>query len=270
VEGKYVFIDGEHLRVSYEHDMHAFYGPDAPPIDYARLRTSLQAEKLFLYDSVDDSPRDGETAEAATARVAPRIAELDRAQASIGCHVRYGSVKKGNRRRGHEQKEVDVLLAVEMLTHAYRGNFRRAVLMTGDLDFKPLVDSLVSFGSNVEVWHARRSGARGLLDAADSRREMTLSEFHSWAEAFAMDALPPIPRPSLVEGRRTYDWQIVRQGRAAGAPCFIANHGASNFTLVVPRYQGAHDLHVQYFDEEKLALFASLVYGDVEWDGGAT
>lgn len=46
------------------------------------------------------------------------------------------------RKRGQEQKGVDVLLAVDVLQHAYRGSMDRADLITSDLDFVPLFDAL--------------------------------------------------------------------------------------------------------------------------------
>ena len=41
-------------------------------------------------------------------------------------------------RKKLRQKKVDVLLAVEALDHAFRGNMSRAYLIAGDLDFAPL------------------------------------------------------------------------------------------------------------------------------------
>jgi uncharacterized LabA/DUF88 family protein len=38
---------------------------------------------------------------------------------------------------------VDVQLAVDMMAFAHQGVFTKASLVTGDLDFKPLVDALV-------------------------------------------------------------------------------------------------------------------------------
>jgi uncharacterized LabA/DUF88 family protein len=38
-----------------------------------------------------------------------------------------------------------------MMNHAIRQNMRRAVLVTGDADFKPLVESMVQIGMFVEI-----------------------------------------------------------------------------------------------------------------------
>jgi uncharacterized LabA/DUF88 family protein len=51
--------------------------------------------------------------------------------------VRQGWLSPGKKR---QQKEVDVLLAVDMLTRSFYKNMTKAVLLAGDRDFKPVVE----------------------------------------------------------------------------------------------------------------------------------
>jgi uncharacterized LabA/DUF88 family protein len=51
----------------------------------------------------------------------------------------------------HEQKEVDVALACELLSHAFRNNYDVAILVSGDRDFVPAVQHAQSVGKRVEV-----------------------------------------------------------------------------------------------------------------------
>ncbi len=50
----------------------------------------------------------------------------------------------------------------------------RVTLLTGDLDFKPLVQSLVDMGLHVEVAGDARHTSTDLADAADSYRPLSL------------------------------------------------------------------------------------------------
>ena len=67
--------------------------------------------------------------------------ELNRIRKVYGTHVRLGSLTGIEKKR--RQKEVDILLAVDMMNHAVRQNMTRAVLLSGERDFKPLIESLV-------------------------------------------------------------------------------------------------------------------------------
>ncbi len=56
------------------------------------------------------------------------------------------------------QKEVDVALATEVLSGAYRGAYDVAILVTGDRDFVPAVERVRAEGRRVEVaFFGRRS-----------------------------------------------------------------------------------------------------------------
>ena len=55
------------------------------------------------------------------------------------------------------QKGVDVLLAVEMLDHAFRKNMDEAWLLAGDADFVPLVEAVTRLGTWVNVIYDPRA-----------------------------------------------------------------------------------------------------------------
>ena len=74
-------------------------------------------------------------------RIAAEESKYDQIQSVPGFHVRLGTVV-GSKPRRLRQKEVDVQLAVDMLIHASRKNMSSATLITGDLDFRPVVRSL--------------------------------------------------------------------------------------------------------------------------------
>jgi uncharacterized LabA/DUF88 family protein len=56
------------------------------------------------------------------------------------------------RRKKSGSKRVDISLAVDMLSHAYLGNYDIAVLVAGDEDYVPLVDAVGAAGRRVFLW----------------------------------------------------------------------------------------------------------------------
>ncbi|MBD2254416.1 NYN domain-containing protein [Nostoc parmelioides] len=57
------------------------------------------------------------------------------------------SAKRPTGKAKKEQKEIDIMIAVDMLTHSFQKNMDEATLLAGDLDFKPLIDALVLNGT---------------------------------------------------------------------------------------------------------------------------
>jgi uncharacterized LabA/DUF88 family protein len=64
------------------------------------------------------------------------------------------------------QKEVDVAMACEILSHAYKNNYDTAIIISGDRDFRPAIEHIQSAGKRAEVagiskgmsWKLSRSG----------------------------------------------------------------------------------------------------------------
>lgn len=108
------------------------------------------------YDCLDDAQKDGESKSAFDARVESQRTYLSKIGSLPGVHLRTGTVM-GRQRR---QKEVDVLLAVDMLTHGSNGSMGQAVLLAGDLDFRPVVDALVRTGVYVVVWYEKTAAPK--------------------------------------------------------------------------------------------------------------
>src|SRR3990172_5944304 len=66
---------------------------------------------------------------------------------SAGSDLIYGPKK----RPGRGQKQIDVQIAVDMLSEAYDDTFDVAVLVSGDGDLTPAVKKLITMGKQVEV-----------------------------------------------------------------------------------------------------------------------
>lgn len=70
-----------------------------------------------------------------------------------------------NKQKG--SKRVDISLSVEMLSHAYAGNYDAAVLVAGDEDYVPLVEAVKSQGRQVFIWFVSNGLSLALKRSAD-------------------------------------------------------------------------------------------------------
>jgi hypothetical protein len=166
---EYLFVDGGCLRAALKSLSEQLTGnPASLSVIFPMLARDV--DKVFYYDAISAQDH-GETVGDYQLRVEPEHEGFDRIQALDRFHVSLGETKgKGKKRR---QKQVDVRLAVDMLTHTFRGNMQHAVLFAGDDDFIPLVEALVREGMRVTIWHPVQA-SEALLGAADSRRAFDL------------------------------------------------------------------------------------------------
>ena len=79
-----------------------------------------------------------------------KIAILDYFEVRKGKAVySRNSIKEGKMEWGFRQKGVDSLIAIDMLTKAYQGQYDVGILVTGDSDFIEIVKSVKNSGVNI-------------------------------------------------------------------------------------------------------------------------
>jgi len=180
-EREYLFIDGGCLRSSVRAICKDLFGDEHA---YRPFLPSFVGsfDKVFYYDAVSGREH-GERQEVYAARVEPEHERFAQFQALDRVHVALGKIVGKDRR----QKGVDVRLAVDMMTHAFRGKIGRATLFAGDADFVPLVQALVSEGIHVTLWHPAQAN-RDLKGAADSNR---IFSFGAACQCFTLDDCTP-------------------------------------------------------------------------------
>lgn len=104
------------------------------------------------------------------------------------------------------------MIAVDMLTHTFRGNMHTATLLTGDNDFKPLIDALVREGMFIQLQYPPGETNAELVNAADARVPLTLRTLHSWLtedsrERFVLPEVQNRP-PEDEHGVRIAQWRV--------------------------------------------------------------
>src|SRR5260370_13114879 len=260
----YLFIDGEYLRQIHREVMRDFFGVEGE-LDIFEAKRQAEAVRAFFYDSIDHTPRQGETEESCRAPIAPLQNFFARTGALSGVHVRLGTVA-GKRRR---QKEVDILLATDMLTHGFNGSMGTAVLLSGDLDFRPIIEALVRHGVFVEVWYHRTSIAAELPGAADFGREIRFRQLYSWNTKAFKDA-HGIPREDLHAGA-PYG-ELVKVGSVGGRDAELHRHqtGAqpsplSLWIIVAP----GDSLCIRDYDEKLIEQYVAVQHAPIQWDAKA-
>ena len=256
----YVFIDGAYFRRVADDFMQQMFGVPAE-ISYASLRNVVpNVRRVFYYDCLNDIQKDGESQTDFEARVQAQQAVFDSIQSLDGFHVRLGSLS-GSRRK-LRQKKVDILLAVEALDHAVRKNMEQIFLIAGDLDFAPLVDSLIRLGTYVQIMYQPRSASRELYSTADIGRRITLNDIHNWAtQEFRL--LHPIPH-CLSNGERPTPGTLIKTGVASNRRVELYKQDRT-FCLYLPAWDH-YSLQAELPDLELLERYFSLMFAPIEWN----
>lgn len=260
-ETTYLFIDGAYCRKVCDEYMQQMFEVPAQ-IDYSVIGRSASAQRVFYYDCLNDIQKDGEPKLHFDARVQAQQSVFDLIQSLPGFHVRLGSLTGS--RRNLRQKQVDVLLAVEALDHAFRKNMQRLCLIAGDLDFAPLVDSLIRLGTYVEIMYQHKSAARGLYSAADIGHPLGLTEVYGWmTQEFQKQHL--IPR--RFGGGPPPPASPAKAGFAGKCSVQLYMRG-DTFCLYAPAWDYGYSvqaLQVEFEDIEVLEKYFGLEYAPIKW-----
>lgn len=267
----YAFVDGGYLRRIQDDAMQQLFGIPGD-IDFHRFAGSLSQlsqsgqgllTRTFYYDCVDDVKKPSESDVQFDARVQQQQLFLKMIQSLPGFFVRLGSVT-GRRPGRLRQKEVDVLLAVDALEHSFRKNMEVAVLLAGDRDFVPIVESLVRLGTYVHVIYHPASVSAELHEAADVARALNIDHLWGWSTA-DFQSRCRIPQTQWQDSRADlFPRSVLRVGALPdGREVKIWDANAGLFSLTV--YQAAQTDLLNHFDKGILERYASAKYGDIVW-----
>lgn len=249
----YIFIDGACLRSTLEEVQKRYTPGQTLELNYDRLTSEFA--KVFYYDALP-SQHGSESSEAYSARLQTAIHFHDKLGALDRFHVYEGDTRRSPSLRKQEQKKVDVMIAVDMLTHAFRRNMQRCTLLTGDLDFKPLVDALVSDGMHVTLWYPPRKTSRELIASADARRQLDVRSIY--------DSLRPIGRglfrlPTGSGEPDRGDLGMVIESWTIDGDEFRLLQVANTYVVVGPNPNDGYKTYWEHPDQHLLRLFAEDV-----------
>jgi uncharacterized LabA/DUF88 family protein len=267
MEKPYLFIDGAYFREAYRAVMSRFYGT-VPDVNYDVFwNVFSNPTRIYYYDAVDRNRIGDET----TAQRDARVSALNTFHAYLnslsGWHVREGFVSRGRRASRRTQKAVDIQLAVDALEHAVAHNMSYASFILGDLDFEPLFFSLNRFGVIVTVYFEPGTASQELLEVADQRAPMTLSQFTVLAvpEFRQANIIPEFsvgaPAPNQMSP--------VRQGTWNGRQACVYLDAQAPRTLLWAEQDGTDSSRQVAFnanDPAKVELAFTMEYGgEITW-----
>ncbi|MBD2039090.1 NYN domain-containing protein [Microcoleus sp. FACHB-672] len=264
----YLFIDGGYFKKTciekvqkwVENEPLTTFSP-IDLIDFTAVKNSFQAKKVFYYDCLDEVPSSSKDDTHDNDRIAKQKHSFNQINSLEGFHVRLGSLSSSGKRK--RQKEVDVLLTVDMMKHAHRGNMARAILLSGDRDFKPLVNALVEMGSYVGVASEVSSTANELIWAADFQRKLTFSDYYSWLTQ-SLQSKYPLPQATANDVRPS-EANLIKTGQVEGHLVELFQIG-NEFCLYLDKYLDNLSLKLTFTDSDKLELYFFLQCGHrIQW-----
>jgi uncharacterized LabA/DUF88 family protein len=256
-EDTYVFVDREYLARIYNDAIRSLFACDGE-LDFQKIRIEARAKRAFIYDCVDDVRRSGESEPDYNSRVTAQEVSFGEIRKLSGFHVRLGSLRGAPKKL--RQKEVDVTLAVDMLTHGFDGNMEKAILIAGDLDFRPIVEALVRRGVFVEVWYERTSVAHELWWAADLGRELKLTSLYPWStDSFRSK----YPEPVATAQSNAPAGVIKRTGTVEGKTALLLEKDLTH-SLYVADFRG-RSLTISHQDPAVVERYMQIQFAPVQW-----
>jgi uncharacterized LabA/DUF88 family protein len=263
----YLFVDGSNFRQYFNEVTQKWFGQEVE-FDFKQIKDFFKAEKAFYYDCIDDIKNADETDEEFDERVIIQEEKLNKIREVEGCHVYLGSLRRAKKQKKRGQKEVDVMLAVQMMEHAFRGNMNKAVLLSGDLDFRPLVESLVRLGLFIEVVGDQNHISQDLIHSADSHKKISIDEYFKFAPKNFQKHKPiDFPTFSFFKERADSEGFVLHKEGICNdfeVYLFISNshHGYWLTTSNnLPHPQAAW----VYNNLEQLILYFELRFGSITW-----
>jgi uncharacterized LabA/DUF88 family protein len=228
----YVFIDGGAV-LQFMADAAQRLTPDeTAPINYDRMRATFRAERVFFYDAYP-TKRTGEDEEQFTQRWNEKDAFFKQPSRLDAMHVRTGTTRH-RKKRGLEQKGVDIQLAIEAYQHAVRGNIETAVIVTNDLDFYPLLDAMTQTRVRTRLRYDRGKTSEALIEAADFAYPLSLEEFAAWCDppyanhgGISRAKRDTLPQDNL-------EAPEIKRGNLLGRELVVYRHIAKNMYIVLP------------------------------------
>lgn len=260
----YLFIDGRHLRKHYQETVQQWFGSEGE-IDFRQIKDGFLGggiARCFYYDALADEQQQGESEQDFDARLEKEEAVFNGIEDLDGYFVRLGSMT--GLKRNRRQKKVDILLAVEALDHAVRRNMDRAILLTGDRDFEPLVNSLVQMGIQVHIAGDKKHTSPHLRRAADASTLLTFDDYFEFTTRSLKGRFPisirRIDKPP--DRAREIETGLLRGKQITFRTC---DAPAVYYAFAKDFYRERQHLCLEYNDADRLKLYVKLQYGEVDW-----
>jgi len=165
-----IFIDGAYLlSLAKKHNLVPKYDELA---DYLLkpLRKSIQLDLLRCYFYYCAPWMSTEPTDSEKRRMEDHNLFMEEISSIERWAVRLGKLQRrwDGYKEYFEQKRVDVLLSVDMVRHAASGHIEHVIIVAGDSDFIPAIESTKDSGATVSLWCGEDNTIhRDLLETVD-------------------------------------------------------------------------------------------------------
>ncbi len=190
-----LYVDGNALACEIE--LLAKY-IDVPkvPFDYGQFFNNLNADRVYYYDAWPQKKQNELDAEFKL-RENEKETFFRFLNRTANVRVRSGTTRWG-RRQGQHQKGVDVLLAVDVLSHVLSGATDHVTLVVSDLDFYPIFDALHQTRVKSLLVYSMGNTSDELIGAADTAMSLT--------RTFLLQACKPAFHQQYLEIHSETNW----------------------------------------------------------------
>jgi len=240
----YLFVDGGHLRKYYEEFANKWFGNDGE-LDFTKIKADFNADKCFYFDCVDD---------------ASKFRELRKSD----WRVELGFLRNGKKR---EQKEVDTLIAVSMVRFAYIGKMSNAILLSGDTDFRPVVEELVRMDVDVKIVGNKNNVSQELMGEATSVQLLDIDDYYKWTKESVKTTktLEKIKMRTLIDvANAPANSLLLKNGKYLQDDITLKQENESSFFLM---RQGQKEfLFIASDSPTDLEIYFELKYGKIDWN----
>ncbi len=178
---KYLFLDAGAVAANYR-ELASDLSEASISLDIMSLAAygGDRFDRIFYYDAIPNK-RPDESEYAYADKLAEKERELSALSQISNVHVRTGTAKF-RKKKGLEQKGVDVLIAIDMLRFAFQGHMDEAWLWSSDLDMYPALDALTETRVQTTLLYAPRTTSRELVACADRSVALTVKNLLRWAK----------------------------------------------------------------------------------------
>lgn len=137
-----------------------------------------------------------------------------------------------------------------------------ALLLAGDLDFKPVVDALVQLGTRVSIVCYKKNASKKLAYSADSRLYLSLSDLWSLVKTEKIQNL----FPGFGMFHKEFEEENpIETGQYEGKEVNVYKNNKT-FYVVMPHACGVGmKIHWKYGDLEKLKECLAIEFGSIVW-----
>jgi hypothetical protein len=158
------------------------------------------------------------------------------------------------------------------LTNSFNKNMTTTAILTGDMDFRPVVESVVRLGTYVILAYAPYNCSKELARAADTETIITIETLCSWMAVDSSQRSFHFPNSSRHRTDGSDPFLNVTPtpaliGTAEVGPqrLQLRHHKIGNDFYAHVRHEGNSFHIMQFNDEAKLLAYVQAFYGEMKW-----